>query len=398
MSTEGNYSNGEAAEAANAFLQQIVTNTAQHELDLVYTAVVPVFFTNLGVVTQYYSREKVVYDNTSSTEVSRVTEYSTDAATWSTTVPTGTPAVGTPPITVGIEQGIAPVGEVLTAGVVTGKVFVILTTNEDGTGTVPTFLLVNTDGTTVFPYSGTWQPIPDVELDLVQSVGYVCVTDAGVQTTWMVRSSQTVDNSNGLVTGTATEYSTDGASWSTTVPTGTINAGACNIEFLTERVELCAINAGTGYSIGDKILFEFAVNALTPNVPYTISIKNLSDGTYPNPIYYEVGGVPILGAFPNPADFRDCDTLPVVPVTETVGGTVIVDGASFTLPANAISFTVTAQSGSFDLSFDGGGTFPLTGRVGSRTFGQGTINTIANSGSVVVNASNPGNVDIIWEL
>jgi len=394
MSTEGNYSNGEAAEAANAFLQQIVTNTAQHELDLVYTAVVPVFFTNLGVVTQYYSREKVVYDNTSSTEVSRVTEYSTDAATWSTTVPTGTPAVGTPPITVGIEQGIAPVGEVLTAGVVTGKVFVILTTNEDGTGTVPTFLLVNTDGTTVFPYSGTWQPIPDVELDLVQSVGYVCVTDAGVQTTWMVRSSQTVDNSNGLVTGTATEYSTDGASWSTTVPTGTITAGACHVNYVVERVDLCAINAGIGYAVGDKVMFEFVIDPRYP-LPYIFVAKNLSDGTYPSTIFLQIDGIPISGTLPNFADFRDCSA---IPVTETAGGVVITNGATFTLPANAISFTVTAQSGSFDLSFDGGVTFTLTGRVGSRTYGQGTINTIANSGGIVVQASNPGDVDIIWEL
>ena len=394
MSTEGNYSNGEAAEAANAFLQQIVTNTAQHELDLVYTAVVPVFFTNLGVVTQYYSREKVVYDNTSSTEVSRVTEYSTDAATWSTTVPTGTPAVGTPPITVGIEQGIAPVGEVLTAGVVTGKVFVILTTNEDGTGTVPTFLLVNTDGTTVFPYSGTWQPIPDVELDLVQSVGYVCVTDAGVQTTWMVRSSQTVDNSTGLVTGTATEYSTDGASWSTTVPTGTITAGACQVSYVIERVDLCAINAGVGYAVGDKVMFEFVVNPDAPLVPIIFTAKNLTDGTYPNVVYLQINGVPVLGTLPNFADFRDCSA---IPVTETASGTVITNGGTFTLPANVISFTVTAQSGSFDLSFDGGGTFALTGRVGTRTFGDGTINPIANSASIVVQASNPSDIDIIWE-
>lgn len=302
-------------------------------------------------------------------------------------------SVATPPI-IGIEQGVAPVGQVVTAGVVTGQVFVVLTTPENSTVPVPSYLLVNTNGTFVYPYSGAWQPAPNAETDLVQSVGYVCVTDAGVQTTWMVRSSQTVDNTTGLVTGTVTEYSTDGASWSATVPTGTITAGACQVSYVIERVDLCAINAGVGYAVGDKVMFEFVIDPRYP-LPYIFVAKNLSDGTYPSTIFLQIDGIPISGTLPNFADFRDCSA---IPVTETAGGVVITNGATFTLPANAISFTVTAQSGSFDLSFDGGGTFALTGRVGSRTYGQGTINTIVNSGSIVVQASNPGDADIIWEL
>ena len=473
MSTEGNYFNGDAAEAANALLQQIATSTqqaavytqqtatytAQHEKDLVYTAVVPVFYTNAGVVTQYYSREKIVYDNISATELSRVTEYSTDAATWTTTVPTGTPAVGTPPITVGIEQGIAPVGEVLTAGVVTGKVFVVLTTPEDSTVPVPTYLLVNTNGTFVYPYSGVWQPVPDVELDLiytnaipvcfdnagvntqyytrtravfnnetnvensvvqyssngsawsavtpagVPTVGLcaiaagveldvvytdavkLCVNNVGVFTTWYARQAKTVNNATGLVTSTVTEYSTDGATWSVTVPAGVISAGDCvapagvELDLVQNIAYICVTNANVQTTW--MVRQSQTVNNTTGLVTGTVTEYSTDGATWSATV---PAGTIAAGA---------CD---IVPVTETAGGTVIIDGATFTIPANAISFTVTAQSGSFDLSFDGGGTFALTGRVGSRTYGQGTINTIANSGSVVVLASNPGNVDIIWEL
>ncbi|MBK8391833.1 MAG: hypothetical protein IPL23_22255 [Saprospiraceae bacterium] len=73
MSTEGNYFNGDAAEAANALLQQIATSTqqaavytqqtaytAQHEKDLVYTAVVPVFYTNAGLLLSIIPREDCI--------------------------------------------------------------------------------------------------------------------------------------------------------------------------------------------------------------------------------------------------------------------------------------------------------------------------------------------------
>lgn len=82
-------------------------------------------------------------------------------------------------------------------------------------------------------------------------------------------------------------------------------------------------------------------------------------------------------------------------VLEAVGMQLVPSGSSFTLPANVSSFTVTAQTGSFDVSTDNGATVAFTGRVGSRTWGQGTIEAIANSDQIRIISQ--GDVDVIWE-
>ena len=82
---------------------------------------------------------------------------------------------------------------------------------------------------------------------------------------------------------------------------------------------------------------------------------------------------------------------------ETAGG-VLVNNATFTLPADVGSFTVSAQEGVFDISFDGGTTW-ITGRVGTRTFGQGNSKMVANSEQVMVRSpSTDDDVDVIWEI
>lgn len=80
--------------------------------------------------------------------------------------------------------------------------------------------------------------------------------------------------------------------------------------------------------------------------------------------------------------------------TETPWGAMVATGITQTLPPNTISFTVTAQSGSFDVSFDWGTTYVLTNRKWSRTRWQGTIETM-NIWQVLILSH--GDVDVIRE-
>ena len=84
----------------------------------------------------------------------------------------------------------------------------------------------------------------------------------------------------------------------------------------------------------------------------------------------------------------------VAPIVEIPWWVLLPTSNTFnTFPDNVVSFTVSAQSGSFDISFDGWTTF-LTARKWTRTRWQGTIETIDVSQVVVV--SN-GDIDIIRE-
>lgn len=60
------------------------------DIELVYT---PSSKFHIGV-NNFYSRDKVIYDSQTQSEVSRVTEYSTDGVTFTTTAPIGTPLIG----------------------------------------------------------------------------------------------------------------------------------------------------------------------------------------------------------------------------------------------------------------------------------------------------------------
>lgn len=87
-----------------------------------------------------------------------------------------------------------------------------------------------------------------------------------------------------------------------------------------------------------------------------------------------------------------CPEEPVAPVIEIPWWVLVPDTTIFvSFPNNIVSFTVSAQSGSYDISFDWGTTF-LKGRKWSMTFWQGTIELIDASNVVVV--SN-GDVDIV---
>lgn len=106
--------------------------------------------------------------------------------------------------------------------------------------------------------------------------------------------------------------------------------------------------------------------------------------------------VPVTDIYPA---FTENDVLTkcpeqIIPVIEIPWWVVVASWDTFnSFPTDTVSFTVTAQTGSFDISFDWGSTF-LTARKWSRTRWQGTIETIDVSQVVVV--SN-WDVDIIRE-
>ncbi|MBK8391831.1 MAG: hypothetical protein IPL23_22245 [Saprospiraceae bacterium] len=212
------------------------------ELDLIYTNAIPVCFDNAGGNTQYYTRTRAVFNNETNVENS-VVQYSSNGSAWSAVTPAGVPTVGLCAIAAGVELDVVYTDAVKlcvnNVGVFTTWYARQAKTVNNTTGLVTsTVTEYSTDGATwsvTVPAgvisAGDCVAPAGVELDLVQNIAYICVTNANVQTTWMVRQSQTVNNTTGLVTGTVTEYSTDGATWSATVPAGTIAAGACDIEF-----------------------------------------------------------------------------------------------------------------------------------------------------------------------
>lgn len=93
---------------------------------------------------------------------------------------------------VGIEQGIAALGCVRDVnGIVTGQVFALVTTAEDGTSQSIAQVLINTNGTVVNPYVGGWEPC-DTEyltetvcLRAVVSTANYTIGDQ-IQATWVV--------------------------------------------------------------------------------------------------------------------------------------------------------------------------------------------------------------------
>jgi len=71
-------------------IQELANALITLDAELVYT---PSSKFHIGV-NNFYSREKIVYNSQIQSEISRVTEYSTDGVTFTTTVPSGTPLIG----------------------------------------------------------------------------------------------------------------------------------------------------------------------------------------------------------------------------------------------------------------------------------------------------------------
>lgn len=73
---------------------------------------------------------------------------------------------------------------------------------------------------------------------------------------------------------------------------------------------------------------------------------------------------------------------------------MLADGSTYTLPANVVSFAVSAQSWNFDISFDGWSTYPITAREWVREYGDGNT-IIANSDQITILSH--WDIDIIRE-
>lgn len=72
----------------------------------------------------------------------------------------------------------------------------------------------------------------------------------------------------------------------------------------------------------------------------------------------------------------------------------VADGDTYILPANVVSFAISAQTGNFDLSFDGWVTYPITAREWVREYGDGTT-IITNSDQITILSH--WDIDIIRE-
>lgn len=79
--------------------------------------------------------------------------------------------------------------------------------------------------------------------------------------------------------------------------------------------------------------------------------------------------------------------------TETSTAVQLADTETVTLPANVVRYKVTAESGTFSISFNGGATQALTQRSGTREGGDGRV--ISNSNQIVITSA--GDVDVIYE-
>ncbi len=95
----------------------------------------------------------------------------------------------------------------------------------------------------------------------------------------------------------------------------------------------------------------------------------------------------------NPVGVEICST-PEIPEGQSVAGTAL-----YPVPfSDLASITVTVQTGSVEISFDGGTSWPISPILpGSRTWGQGN-NTRLNTANMVVRGLSAGTqYDVIWD-
>lgn len=198
-----------------------------------------------------------------------------------------------------------------------------------------------------------------------------------------IHFTRVVEWNNGVATST---YDIDNI-WAPYTTTGV----ALSKEKDQEYKSTCyrAIVNGAGFSIGDVLEFNVVFDPRNPRSPHYINRTNRS--TLWN--VFEQSASWVTWAFPNVwTDIVTCEQYSEK--QEHPWWVMVSNWNTFTFPSNVVSFTVTAQSWSFDISFDGWATYAMTWRKWSRTWWQGTIETIDVSQIVIL--SN-GDIDIIWE-
>ena len=352
---------------------------ATTETDVLINDTLVCFENPIGTFTTFTQRSTTTVNNTTGVATAPVITYSSDATTFSAVIPTGTKRLGQCVTTlaqlVDIEEvpfcvnntqlirrtstntttgvstitwvnqaGVvqAPTAPQIAAGVAGPCPTAVSTTDVEDlpfcvnntqmirrtstntlTGVITTSWF-NTSGVVQTPTAAQITaavfgacPVTTVETDLVYSAAQeICVTNLGISTTQFVRQAKTITNATGAVSSTVTEYSTNGNTWTTTVPTGTIVAGRCipvTIETdVTYSNWLPVCVSGVQWYIGEKISVANATGVETVTKVY----KNGANGvpTATAPVGTQVQGM---------CNFFDTESFCY---TTTATGTVIQSG------------------------------------------------------------------------
>jgi hypothetical protein len=168
--------------------------------ELVFTSAVAVCVDNGGVKVSWLTRERIVWDSVTYTEVSRATEYSSDGITWSSTAPTGT----------------IKVGSCVDAPITSTDYEYIVTTPVD----------------ICAKYHGG---------DNATN----CSVDGYIYENWLVREVIKWDSITGLEISRAVEYSKDGVIWVATAPENYF-LGECPEVMPVDEIPVCEISEAFG--------------------------------------------------------------------------------------------------------------------------------------------------------
>ncbi|MGL4300211.1 MAG: hypothetical protein ACRCW4_14165 [Candidatus Neomicrothrix subdominans] len=184
------------------------------------------------------------------------------------------------------------------------------------------------DAGTALISATAWVEVPCIpkELDQISLDGALyCVEEpAATFTPWYRREVQVIDNSTGLSIASTPEWSTDGAVWSATTPTGVIRAGACMPSSVQLR-QVCVTITRGGVAPGPELLDQaYAVDSAG-----TITVLGWRElGTATPVLASEAATITI--ASPAECECCDCDAAEVtlldfeeVCVSEDGGVTVV---------------------------------------------------------------------------
>jgi predicted nucleic acid-binding Zn-ribbon protein len=167
-----------------------------------------------GTKVSFYTREKIVWDSESGTEISKTVEYSLDGETFNTTKPAGT-------ITIGACVTASNIGDSLVS-------YQVVDCDNNNVGSpidsLPV-MVVNKTTTSICNTTDITDPITtaindkeeiDTTVDTIQVCGFNQADSTYAK--YLIRTTKTINNKTGVVTE-AVEYTTNGKDWTTTEPT-----------------------------------------------------------------------------------------------------------------------------------------------------------------------------------
>jgi predicted nucleic acid-binding Zn-ribbon protein len=172
-----------------------------------------------GTKVSFYTREKIVWDSESGTEISKTIEYSLDGEDFTATKPAGT-------ITIGACVTASNIGDSLVS-------YQVVDCDNNNVGSpidsLPV-MVVNKTTTSICNTADITDPITDslqaIKDELNVDLIYSPATKFHIGTTnYYSREVVTYDNETDAELTRTTEYSTDGVVWTTTAPSGTALIG-----------------------------------------------------------------------------------------------------------------------------------------------------------------------------